>query len=315
MGTRSGKQCRERYVNQLDPHIRKSEWTHEEDAIIKKLHHQVGKKWCRFMDQLPGRSDNAIKNRYHIISKNNYADHNRTAARKAFEAEREAPALSAANVPTVFAPETNQVKLERFRSARNLLNEKIKNLLLEQAAEDPRSESQGRNRFSSDKTNSMDAGGDIFRQCSNATTGELDFDFISDLGHSWEDTEPDAASTSASVTASVSTTYDNFKRPMAIPTSASTALPLHAFVDPQKGYSKYLGFPAPAPADRGSAKMDLTLSHSSDGDKTEVVQYSSTHDLNNHSAEFQMNDFWVSDCVTPQESEQSNIASVDFIGK
>lgn len=74
MEWRTGKQCRERYINQLDPNIKKTPWTIEEDTTIKRLHDQLGKKWSKFMDYLPGRSDNAIKNRWHVISRDNYVE-------------------------------------------------------------------------------------------------------------------------------------------------------------------------------------------------------------------------------------------------
>lgn len=80
------------------------------------------------MDQLPGRSDNAIKNRYHIISKNNYAEHNRITARKAHEAECEHSKQA--------RPESNEAKMKRFCSARDALDQKIALLLAEQAESD-----------------------------------------------------------------------------------------------------------------------------------------------------------------------------------
>lgn len=37
MPGRAGKACRERFVNHLDPHLLKAEWTAEEDAhLIRK---------------------------------------------------------------------------------------------------------------------------------------------------------------------------------------------------------------------------------------------------------------------------------------
>ena len=41
---RIGKQCRERWHNHLNPHIRKDAWTQEEDRIILNAHSTIGNK-------------------------------------------------------------------------------------------------------------------------------------------------------------------------------------------------------------------------------------------------------------------------------
>ncbi|XP_015958481.1 transcription factor MYB33 isoform X1 [Arachis duranensis] len=59
---RCGKSCRLRWANHLRPDLRKGAFTEEEERRIIELHAKMGNKWARMAAELPGRTDNEIKN-------------------------------------------------------------------------------------------------------------------------------------------------------------------------------------------------------------------------------------------------------------
>ena len=61
---KSAKQCRERWLHQLDPELQNTKWTFDENKKLFKLHLEIGNKWKNISSHFEGRTDNTIKNNF-----------------------------------------------------------------------------------------------------------------------------------------------------------------------------------------------------------------------------------------------------------
>jgi hypothetical protein len=111
MGTRNGRQCRERYKNYLNPTLNQSPWTAEEDQILLSQFQQYGAKWNTIAKSFTNRSDLSLRNRYNQLNRQMNRQEPVAApatplcGEKSADVEMELPEAAGGIVPVTPAPE------------------------------------------------------------------------------------------------------------------------------------------------------------------------------------------------------------------
>ena len=63
---RTGRQCRDRYMNYLAPNIKKASFSFEEDLLLMHKIEEFGTHWSKIKTFFPGRTSSSLKNRFYV---------------------------------------------------------------------------------------------------------------------------------------------------------------------------------------------------------------------------------------------------------
>ncbi|KAK9055393.1 hypothetical protein SSX86_026476 [Deinandra increscens subsp. villosa] len=75
---RTGKSCRLRWVNYLNPGLKRGKLAPHEERLVLELHNKFGNRWSKIARKLPGRTDNEIKNYWRTHMRKKAQENKRT---------------------------------------------------------------------------------------------------------------------------------------------------------------------------------------------------------------------------------------------
>ena len=70
MKNRTGKQIRERFLNNFEKSVKKGKFMEQEDKLIIKWHKVFGNSWSKIAEKIEGRTGEMVKNRFYSTLKN-----------------------------------------------------------------------------------------------------------------------------------------------------------------------------------------------------------------------------------------------------
>uniref|UniRef100_A0A0D9VZI6 Uncharacterized protein n=1 Tax=Leersia perrieri TaxID=77586 RepID=A0A0D9VZI6_9ORYZ len=106
---RCGKSCRLRWLNYLRPNIKHGGFSEEEDRIILSLYISIGSRWSIIAAQLPGRTDNDIKNYWNTrLKKKLFGKQSRKDQRQQQQLARQAAAAGEGQIKQEASRDANE---------------------------------------------------------------------------------------------------------------------------------------------------------------------------------------------------------------